>query len=596
MKKTLRAITALCLAAALLVTGAFASGEVPGVGEAVSGITSPQEAADYLYSLGLFRGTGSNPDGSPVYELERTPTRFESVTMLVRLLGAEDKALAGSWRTPFRDLYPWAEPYVGYAYANGLTNGTSADTYDGSDPINASQYLTFVLRALGYESGVDFQWQTSWQLTDALDITDGQYKTYGSFSRGDAALVSARALSVNVKGEDYTLYEAIFGEAPEDEEEEDEPSGSEEPIATYTGRGDDVITGVNVPKGDYYVEYTCTGSSDNFSADLYYGSSILDYNMIGNDIGPSSGRRFIDHARRSAIRNGMIEVEYDGSWTIQIKPVAASATTNVRGSGDAVTGIFTAKTSRAVVSYSAVGSDNIAVNLYAVDGTDTFGKLVANGIAPCSGASVAILTPGEQYFMVVDAGDNTWSIDFGLGDSVTNYDFGPGTVESEEPEDPGYDDPGDDPGDEPGSEKKWSYDDVTRLQTYFENANTYLTRASSKYSEAAGVREETYKTLCYNQGISALGEAVDWLEYALSLMDTRIEITYVSGGSLNEEVRDTVGDLEAIINTEVTKDNLDDAVDDLGKGVAYAMRDISSHLNTVAALYEQIRDQLEEQL
>lgn len=595
MKKTLRAITALCLAAALLVTGAFASGEVPGVGEAVSGITSPQEAADYLYSLGLFRGTGSNPDGSPVYELERTPTRFESVTMLVRLLGAEDKALAGSWRTPFRDLYPWAEPYVGYAYANGLTNGTSADTYDGSDPINASQYLTFVLRALGYESGVDFQWQTSWQLTDALDITDGQYKTYGSFSRGDAALVSARALSVNVKGEDYTLYEAIFGEAPEDEEEEDEPSGSEEPIATYSGRGDDVITGVNVPKGDYYVEYTCTGEG-NFIVDLYYGSGALSCDLVANDIGASSGRMLIDTARSRAITNGRLEIMADGGWTIQIKPVGGTTTTNMRGSGDAVTGVFTATTSRATVSSSATGAKgNFIVYVYELGGAGR-GDLVANLVSPDSGRTSVRLVPGEKYFLGIDAGDAEWSIDFGLGGSVTRYDFGPGTVESEEPEDPGYDDPGDDPGDEPGSEKKWSYDDVTRLQTYFENANTYLTRAFGKYNEAAGVREETYKTLCYNQGISALGEAVDWLEYALSLMDTRIEITYVSGGSLNEEVRDTVGDLEAIINTEVTKDNLDDAVDDLGKGIAYAMSDISSHLKTVAALYEQIRDQLEEQL
>lgn len=576
MKKTLRAITALCLAAALLVTGAFASGEVPGVGEAVSGITSPQEAADYLYSLGLFRGTGSNPDGSPVYELERTPTRFESVTMLVRLLGAEDTALAGSWRTPFRDLYPWAEPYVGYAYANGLTNGTSADTYDGSDPINASQYLTFVLRALGYESGVDFQWQTSWQLTDALDITDGQYKTYGSFSRGDAALVSARALSVNVKGEDYTLYEAIFGEA----EDEEEPPASTEPIATYSGRGSDVITGVNVPRGNYYVEYICTGSSDNFSADLYYGSSILDYNMIGNDIGPSSGRRFIDHARRSAIRNGMIEVEYDGSWTIQIKPVAASATTNVRGSGDAVTGIFTAKTSRAVVSYSAAGSDNIAVNLYAVDGTDTFGKLVANGIAPCSGASVAILTPGEQYFMVVDAGDNTWSIDFGLGDSVTNYDFGPGSVESEDPD---YGDPSGPDYDEPGSEKKWSYDDVTRLKGYVEDAQDYLTDAGN-YAQAA-IDNKLMSVAYMNNAKSAVEGAQRNYENALVLMSSRVELTYESGGTMAEKIQGTYDNLDSALDISIEGDPYDYALDFM-KIVANAMSDNKTYIYNVGQLYE----------
>ena len=85
IKKTLCALLALCLLAALLTTGALAADRPA----AAADIKTAQQAADYLYSLGLFRGTGSNPDGSPVYELERTPTRFESVAMLVRLLGAE---------------------------------------------------------------------------------------------------------------------------------------------------------------------------------------------------------------------------------------------------------------------------------------------------------------------------------------------------------------------------------------------------------------------------------------------------------------------------------------------------------------------------
>lgn len=29
-----------------------------------------QEAAEYLYELGLFRGTGYNSDGTPVFELD----------------------------------------------------------------------------------------------------------------------------------------------------------------------------------------------------------------------------------------------------------------------------------------------------------------------------------------------------------------------------------------------------------------------------------------------------------------------------------------------------------------------------------------------
>jgi hypothetical protein len=49
--------------------------------------TEPASAADKLHTLGLFQGTGSNADGTPNYDLARTPTRAEAVTMLVRLLG-----------------------------------------------------------------------------------------------------------------------------------------------------------------------------------------------------------------------------------------------------------------------------------------------------------------------------------------------------------------------------------------------------------------------------------------------------------------------------------------------------------------------------
>ena len=72
-----------------------------------------QEAAQTLHELGLFKGTGTNAAGKPVFDLNRAPTRAEAVTMLARLLGKEDEALAGDWNTPFIDVADWAKPYVG---------------------------------------------------------------------------------------------------------------------------------------------------------------------------------------------------------------------------------------------------------------------------------------------------------------------------------------------------------------------------------------------------------------------------------------------------------------------------------------------------
>lgn len=151
-------------------------------------------AADALHELGLFNGTGTDANGNPVYDLDRAPSRQEAVTMLVRLLGKETEAKSGTWEIPFTDVADWAKPYVGYAYANGLTSGTSATTFGGNSTVTAAQYITFILRTLGYESGTDFQWDKSWELADAIGLTSGEYSDgMDSFTRGDVAVTSCCA-------------------------------------------------------------------------------------------------------------------------------------------------------------------------------------------------------------------------------------------------------------------------------------------------------------------------------------------------------------------------------------------------------------------
>lgn len=154
--------------------------------------TGGEAAAQKLYGLGLFYGAGTNADGSPNFDLDRTPTRQEGITMLVRLLGKEAEARQGSWTTPFTDVADWAKPYVGYAYANGLTNGVSATTFGGSSPVSAAQYITLVLRAMGYQDPVDFQWQTPWTLSNQLGFT--AVSGSESFTRGNAVEMSYDAM------------------------------------------------------------------------------------------------------------------------------------------------------------------------------------------------------------------------------------------------------------------------------------------------------------------------------------------------------------------------------------------------------------------
>lgn len=183
---------------------------VLGLSLAVPTLAAPAEEAEaaawQLYYMGLFLGTSTDEEGFPVFSLEETPTRAQGVTMLVRLIGQEKAALEGNWTTPFRDVPAWAAPYVGYAYAKGLTNGTSPTQFSPQSPISASEYLTFVLRALGYDSGTDFAWDSAWTLSDKLGITKGAYNAATTaFDRGDVAWISASALSAKGKGSDTTL-------------------------------------------------------------------------------------------------------------------------------------------------------------------------------------------------------------------------------------------------------------------------------------------------------------------------------------------------------------------------------------------------------
>lgn len=172
---------------------------------------TPYEAANALYTLGLFQGTGVNGDGTPVFALADTPTRAEAVTMLVRLLGRETDARAGAWKTPFTDIPEWAAPYIGYAYENGLARGES-NTYFGSEnAVSVNDFLTFALRALDYNDNAgDFTWATASAFADSIGLTSGEYINTTAFSRGDIAKIACAALSCTPKGESGTLLQTLL--------------------------------------------------------------------------------------------------------------------------------------------------------------------------------------------------------------------------------------------------------------------------------------------------------------------------------------------------------------------------------------------------
>lgn len=170
---------------------------------------SPAEPlADILYAENLFKGTGMTERDEPIYQLYGSVTRAQAITMLVRILGKESEALENqeSYETPFTDVPVWAVPYVGYAYENRLTSGTSATTFGPDLYIPANQFLTFCLRALGYSSEIDFTYADPYDFAQSVGfMTAMEYVEKPAFNRGDMVLLSCDALLCNRKDSQKTL-------------------------------------------------------------------------------------------------------------------------------------------------------------------------------------------------------------------------------------------------------------------------------------------------------------------------------------------------------------------------------------------------------
>ncbi len=162
--------------------------------------------ADRLNTLGLFRGTDSG------YALEKTATRMHALIMLIRLLGEEDAALSYNGNCPFTDITADTyKCYAGYAYSKGYTSGTSDTTFTPDANVRFQDYVTFLLRALGYDDKAgDFSYSACFYLAGLTDLVDPSSAYLLSISekpfyRADMVDLSVSALTTNMKNSNSTL-------------------------------------------------------------------------------------------------------------------------------------------------------------------------------------------------------------------------------------------------------------------------------------------------------------------------------------------------------------------------------------------------------
>jgi Big-like domain-containing protein len=199
MKRTLSLVLAL-----VMVLGTFTM--------AFADMTDAQmEAGALLEDLGVLEG-----DGEGDLYLDSALKRQDAVIMLSRLMGEEE--IAKNFPVEEEDMYPDVEDsfyfgYLAWAKANGTFEGKGTGEFGFDAIIDANSYAKVLLTALGYEQGVDFEYEEVLEFANEKGIV--VVEENGNITRGTMAVMTVEALAVEMKDGSMTLAEKLEIELPE---------------------------------------------------------------------------------------------------------------------------------------------------------------------------------------------------------------------------------------------------------------------------------------------------------------------------------------------------------------------------------------------
>ena len=208
LKRALSLGLTAAMISGLMVMGSSAAG--------FADVTSEQnqEAIEVLQAVGVMVG-----DDNGNFNPDQLVTRNEMAVVMSNLMDYRVANYAGT--SPFTDVPSWAEPYVAACYINGITAGTSATTYGGSESVTAAQAALMMMKALGYfQYASDFE--NDWQLTtlrqaSKIELFDGiDTAATEAMTRNDVAQIALNALTssmvendgegqITVSGEGFTV-------------------------------------------------------------------------------------------------------------------------------------------------------------------------------------------------------------------------------------------------------------------------------------------------------------------------------------------------------------------------------------------------------
>lgn len=201
-----------------------------------------KDNAELLFDLNVLTGSAGTLQ-SVFKELDNKTKRDQTATIVCRLMGGEDAAIAQNAKNPFTDAQGWQKPYISWLYNQGLANGVSSTKFGSANNMTFQAYCAFMLRCLGYsEKKGDFAYKDTVEFfagivygdyypidpndRDAIEMADHLNKTVADtekfwsldpkkqqqqITRGDMANITVLTLFADMKGKtDYYLIDYLY--------------------------------------------------------------------------------------------------------------------------------------------------------------------------------------------------------------------------------------------------------------------------------------------------------------------------------------------------------------------------------------------------
>lgn len=181
-------------------------------------LADPNKIGQELKQLGVIKG-----DSSGNLNTQNNITREEALVTLARMLGVENAAKSTVTAPSFNDVpvNEWSRPYIAYAEIKGWTNGIGKGKFGLGQKVTAQQYVTYMLRALGYGSTPYTQ---SMEKAKSLGLLSDLRMLVNDteLTRGDVFVIMYNTLNTKPSGKDIALvYQLGLKQLPKPEPKPD---------------------------------------------------------------------------------------------------------------------------------------------------------------------------------------------------------------------------------------------------------------------------------------------------------------------------------------------------------------------------------------